>query len=55
LRNYYLEAVRDILEGAEPWLPRDPGAFRVHSVSALLPRAVPFDEGLKYMAATMEP
>jgi hypothetical protein len=31
-------------------LPQDPSAFRVRSVSALLPNAVPFDEGLQYMA-----
>ena len=40
----------DILEGAEPWLPQDPAAFRVRSVSALLDKGVPFDEGLRYMA-----
>ena len=50
LRNYYLQAVRDILEGAEPWLPQDPTAFRVRSVSALLDHNVPFDAGLHYMA-----
>ena len=50
LRNYYLQAVRDILEGAEPWLPQDPTAFRVRSVSALLDKKVPFDDGLQYMA-----
>ena len=50
LRNYYLQAVRDILEGAEPWLPQDPTAFRVRSVSALLDHNVFFDAGLHYMA-----
>ncbi len=50
LRNIYLQAVRELLEGGEPFLPRNPDAFRVRSVSALLPRAVPFADGLRYMA-----
>jgi hypothetical protein len=49
LRNMYLQATRDILEGAEPWLPTKMDSFRVRSVSALLDRSVPFEEGLKYM------
>jgi hypothetical protein len=49
LRNLYLAAVRDQMEGAEPALPRNPGAFRVRSVSAVLDRGVPFEEGRKEM------
>jgi phenylpropionate dioxygenase-like ring-hydroxylating dioxygenase large terminal subunit len=49
LRNLYLAAVRDQMEGAEPALPRNPGAFRVRSVSAVLDRGVPFEEGRKKM------
>jgi phthalate 4,5-dioxygenase len=51
LRNMYLEGVRQTLEGGEPFVPDDPAAFRVRSVSALLPREVPFSEGLAYMEA----
>ena len=45
LRNLYLDAVRDLLEGTEPSLPNDELAFRVRSVSAVLDRSVPFEEG----------
>lgn len=50
LRNMYLEGVRTVLEGGEPFVPNIPDAFRVRSVSAVLNRNVPFVEGLKYMA-----
>jgi len=49
LRNLYLGAVRDLMEGAEPLLPRDGAAFRVRSVSAVLDRGVTFDEGRRAM------
>jgi hypothetical protein len=49
LRNVYLAAVRDLMEGGEPSLPRSRGAFRVRSVSAVLDRSVPFEEGRKAM------
>jgi phthalate 4,5-dioxygenase oxygenase subunit len=49
LRSLYLGAVREIMEGGEPALPRDGSAFRVRSVSAVLDRGVPFDEGRKAM------
>jgi phthalate 4,5-dioxygenase len=50
LRRMYAEAARDIIEGKEPSLPSEPAAFRVRSVSAILDREVPFEEGLRYMA-----
>jgi len=52
LRNMYLDGTRAILEGGEPWLPTDPDAFQVRSVSAILNREVPFLDGLQYMAVT---
>jgi len=50
LRNMYLEGVREVLEGGEPFVPNVPDAFRVRSVSAILNRGVPFLDGLQYMA-----
>jgi nitrite reductase/ring-hydroxylating ferredoxin subunit len=52
LRNMYLDASRAILEGGEPWMPADPDAFQVRSVSAILDRNVPFEGGLPYMAVS---
>jgi phenylpropionate dioxygenase-like ring-hydroxylating dioxygenase large terminal subunit len=50
LRSMYLQGARQVLEGGEPFVPGDPGAFQVRSVSALLGREVPFESGLEYMA-----
>ena len=49
LRNLYLEAVRDVMEGGEPALPQREGAFRVRSVSAVLNRSVSFEQGREAM------
>ncbi len=49
LRRMYLESVREILEGGEPFVPRDPTSFRVRSVSTLLDRNVSYDEGRRYV------
>jgi len=49
LRNLYLDAARQLMEGGEPRLPQDGGAFRVRSVSAVLDRGVTFDEGRRAM------
>jgi phthalate 4,5-dioxygenase len=49
LRQMYLRAARSIQAGAEPFLPTNRASFRVRSVSALLDRNVPFEEGLDYM------
>jgi phthalate 4,5-dioxygenase len=49
LRDLYLDAVRSILEGVEPWLPQDPQSFRVRSLGAVLDRSLPFQQGLKQM------
>ena len=49
LRRMYLRAARDLLEGAEPFVPRRGSAYRVRSVSAVLDRKVTFDEGRAYV------
>ncbi len=49
LRRLYSEAARQVIAGEEPFLPRQRDAFRVRSVSAILDRGLPFEEGLKYM------
>ncbi len=49
LRNLYLDAVRELMEGGEPSLPRRQDSFRVRSVSAILARDVPFEQGRKAM------
>jgi phenylpropionate dioxygenase-like ring-hydroxylating dioxygenase large terminal subunit len=49
LRRLYAEAAQTILEGRQPRLPHDPGAFGVRSVSAVLDRGVPFEQSLQYM------
>ncbi|MGE5139554.1 MAG: Rieske 2Fe-2S domain-containing protein [Rudaea sp.] len=48
LRRLYLENVREILEGGEPFVPSDPKVYRKRSVSALLDRAWSFDESVRY-------
>jgi hypothetical protein len=50
----YAEAAQDIIEGREPSLPSNPEAFRVRSVSAVLHREVPFEDGLPYMVIPAE-
>jgi phthalate 4,5-dioxygenase len=50
LRNLYLDAVRTVMEGGEPNLPQPETSFRVRSVSAVLDRGVPFDEGRQQMS-----
>ena len=52
LRNLYLDAVRDLLEGTEPSLPTSERSFRVRSVSAVLDRSVAFDKGREAMTLT---
>jgi phenylpropionate dioxygenase-like ring-hydroxylating dioxygenase large terminal subunit len=54
LRKMYAEAAQDIIEGREPSLPSNPEAFRVRSVSAVLHREVPFEDGLPYMVIPAE-
>jgi hypothetical protein len=49
LRRMYLESVREILEGGEPFVPQDPASFRVRSVSTVLDRKVSYDEGRKFV------
>jgi nitrite reductase/ring-hydroxylating ferredoxin subunit len=49
LRNMYLDGVRAVLEGGEPFVPTTTAAFRRRSVSIILDRAVPFEDGLRYM------
>jgi phenylpropionate dioxygenase-like ring-hydroxylating dioxygenase large terminal subunit len=55
LRSMYLQGARQVLEGGEPFLADKPDAFRVRSVSALLGRDVPFEQGLQYMQITEQP
>jgi phenylpropionate dioxygenase-like ring-hydroxylating dioxygenase large terminal subunit len=49
LRRMYSDAAQDIIAGRKLDLPTDQAAFRVRSVSAVLDRDIPFEEGLKYM------
>ena len=49
LRQMYLDATRKIQESKEPFLATRKESFRVRSVSAILEREVPFEDGLKYM------
>ena len=49
LRRMYLEGVRNILEGAEPFVPDRPAAFRVRSISTVIDRSVTYEEGRKYV------
>jgi phenylpropionate dioxygenase-like ring-hydroxylating dioxygenase large terminal subunit len=48
LRRYYLDNVREILEGGEPFVPADPSVYRKRSVSALLDRSLNFDQSVAY-------
>ena len=48
LRRMFLEGARNIIEGTRPFVPTDPTAYRKHSVSALLDKAMTFDDSRKY-------
>ena len=48
LRRYYLDSVREILEGGEPFVPADPSVYTKRSVSALLDRSLNFDQSVAY-------
>jgi len=49
LRDLYLAGVRTLMEGSEPDLPGAATSFRARSLSAVLNRAVPFEEGRRQM------
>ena len=44
MRRVYLKACRDLMEGIEPFVPRDGATFRLRSVAEVLDRSITFEE-----------
>ena len=44
LRRVFLRGARELLEGSEPFVPRDGSVYRLRSVSLIQDREITFDE-----------
>ncbi|MCZ6892312.1 MAG: hypothetical protein O7F09_07345 [Chloroflexi bacterium] len=44
LRRIYLRGAREIMEGSEPFVPRQGSEYRLRSVSLIQDRSITFDE-----------
>ena len=44
MRRVYLKACRDLMEGVEPFVPRDGATFRLRSVAEVLDKSITFEE-----------